>query len=84
MRPEYDFANMPGGVRGKYSEAYRAGHRVEIQHPDGSVTVQRFGLEDGAVMLDPDVRKYFPDSESVNLALRCLIPLLTQERKARV
>ena len=28
------------------------------------------------IILEPDVRKYFPDSESVNHALRCLIPLL--------
>ena len=80
MLPEYDFANMPGGVRGKYAAAYREGHSVVIHHEDGSASVQYFTLEDGAVMLDPDVRQYFPDSEAVNTALRCLIPLL--ERRA--
>jgi hypothetical protein len=25
LRPEYDFGQMPGGVRGKYAEAYRGG-----------------------------------------------------------
>ena len=25
LKPEYDFANMTGGVRGKYAEAYRRG-----------------------------------------------------------
>lgn len=80
MLPEYDFAKMPGGVRGKYAAAYREGHSVIIHHEDGSASVQYFTLEDGAVMLDPDVRKYFPDSEAVNAALRCLIPLL--ERRA--
>ena len=25
MRPEYDFASMKGGVRGKYAKRYRAG-----------------------------------------------------------
>lgn len=25
MRPEYDFASMQGGVRGKYAKRYRAG-----------------------------------------------------------
>lgn len=30
------------------------------------------------VMLDPDVREYFPDSESVNRTLRSLIKLIPQ------
>jgi hypothetical protein len=28
------------------------------------------------IYLEPDVRKYFHDAESVNKALRCLLPLL--------
>lgn len=78
MRPEYDFANMTGGVRGKYYQAYRAGHTVQIHHEDGTIEIQYFTLEDGAVMLEPDVRQYFPDSEAVNKALRCLIPLVSE------
>jgi len=78
MRPEYDFANMTGGVRGKYYQAYRAGHEVHIHHEDGTIEKQYFTLEDGAVMLAPDVRQYFPDSEAVNEALRCLIPLVSK------
>ena len=77
MLKEYDFSN---GARGKYAAAYREGHSVVIHHEDGSASAQYFTLEDGAVLLDPDVRQYFPDSESVNAALRCLIPLL--ERRA--
>lgn len=82
MLPEYDFATMPDGVRGKYAAAYREGHSVVIHHEDGSASVQYFTVEDGAVMLDPDVQKYFPDSASVNAALRCLIPLLEHRRAA--
>ena len=78
MRPEYDFANMAGGVRGKYYKAYRAGHTVQIHHEDGTIETQYFTLEDGAVVLEPDVRQYFPDSEAVNKALRCLIPLVSE------
>ena len=74
MLPEYDFASMKGGVRRKYYEAYRAGHTVKIHKEDGTVEVHHFTLEDGAVMLDPDVRTHFPDSEAVNKALRTLIP----------
>lgn len=84
MRSEYDFASMSGGVRGKYYKAYRAGHTVTIHKANGTTTVQHFTLQDGAVMLEPDVRQYFPDSEAVNNALRCLIPLLPKKRKTRV
>ncbi len=54
---------------------------VRIRKSDGSVAVQHFTLEDGAVMLEPDVREYFPDSESVNNALRSLIMLIPQKQK---
>ncbi len=83
MRPEYDFANMAGGVRGKYYKDYRAGHTVKIHKTDGTTLVQHFKLEEGAVMLEPDIRKYFPDSEAVNDALRCLIPLLSKRGRTK-
>lgn len=75
MQPEYDFAGKKG-ERGKYYHAYRQGHSVRIHEEDGTTTVQYFSLEDGAVMLEPDVREYFPNSESVNHALRALISLI--------
>ncbi|MFQ6105401.1 MAG: hypothetical protein ACE5OP_14090 [Candidatus Glassbacteria bacterium] len=70
MREEYDFS---GGVRGKHFKAYRHGHTVKIAKKDGSTEVHYFTQEDGVVMLDPDVKRHFPDSESVNRALRSLI-----------
>jgi hypothetical protein len=70
MRPEYDFKTMNGGVRGKYYKAYRSGHTVKIHKIDATETVQHFTLEEGAVLLEPDVRKYFPTSQAVNKALR--------------
>jgi len=70
MREEYDFSD---GARGKHLEAYRKGHTVKIHKRDGSVEVHYFTQEDGAVMLDPDVKKHFPDSKSVNRAFRSLI-----------
>lgn len=81
IRPEYDFASMRGGVRGKYYKAYRAGHTVKIHRADGTISVHYFKPEDGAVMLEPDVREYFPDSEAVNNALRSLITLIPSKRK---
>ena len=56
MREEYDFANMKGGVRGKYAGAFEK----------TAVTV----------LLDPDVAEVFPDSQSVNEALRTLARVL--------
>ena len=32
------------------------------------------------VYLEPDLIKHFPDSDSVNEALRCLLPLLGKRR----
>jgi hypothetical protein len=74
MLPEYDFSGKKG-VRGKYYHAYQQGHTVRVRQEDGSVITQYFTLEEGAVLLAPDVREYFPDSESVNQALRGLIRL---------
>ncbi len=82
MRPEYDFSHMKGAVRGKYYKAYRAGHKVVIHQEDGTSSVQYFKLEDGAVMLEPDVKKYFTDSESVNKALRSLISIIPSKKRS--
>jgi hypothetical protein len=82
VRAQYDFSTMKGGVRGKYYEAYREGHKVVIHKEDGTKSVQYFKLEDGAVMLEPDVRKYFPNSEAVNKALKSLIEIIPTKRRA--
>jgi hypothetical protein len=34
LRPEYDFANMTGGVRGKYAERFRTGTNVVLLDQD--------------------------------------------------
>jgi hypothetical protein len=81
MRAEYDFSTMKGGMRGKYYEAYREGHKVVIHKEDGTDSVQYFKLEDGAVMLEPDVRKYFPTSDAVNKALRSLIEIAPAKKR---
>ena len=82
MRPEYDFSTMKGGLRGKYYKAYREGHKVVVHKEDGTDTTQYFKLEDGAVMVEPDVRKYFPTSDVVNKALRSLIEIIPAKRSA--
>ncbi len=74
MKPEYDFTNRKA-VRGKNHKPLHKGYTVEIQQEDGATVVNHYTLIDGAVMLEPDVRAYFPDSESVNAALRSVIEL---------
>jgi hypothetical protein len=81
IRPEYDFT---GGVRGKHAKDLRQGYTVKVNQFDGTTLVQHFKLEEGTVMLEPDVRKYFPDSEAVNTALRCLIPLVANKQSTEV
>ena len=82
MKSEYDFSSMKGAVRGKYYKAYREGHTIEVHKEDGTTSVQYFKLEDGAVMLEPNVRKYFPNSEAVNKALMSLIEIIPSKRRA--
>jgi hypothetical protein len=81
MKSEYDFSSLKGAVRGKYYKAYCAGHKVVIHKGNGTTSVQYFRLEEGAVMLEPDVRKYFSSSESVNKALRSLISIIPSKRR---
>jgi hypothetical protein len=34
LRPEYDFSQLKGGVRGKYVERYKAGTNLVLLAPD--------------------------------------------------
>jgi hypothetical protein len=80
MRAEYNFT---GGVRGKHYRAMQAGYTITIHEADGTTVVKDVMPKVGAVVLEPDVRAYFSDSESVNRALRCLIPLLPQNHRVK-
>ena len=80
MRIEYDFRK---GVRGKHSKSMQAGYTITIHKADGTTMVKDVMPKEGAVVLEPEIQAYFPDSDSVNRTLRCLIPLLPQKRRAR-
>ena len=80
MRAEYDFMS---GVRGKHYRAMQAGYTITIHKADGTSVVKDVMPKEGAVVIEPDIRVYFPDSDSVNRALRCLIPLLPKKRRAK-
>lgn len=51
---------------------------MHIHKPDGTTVVEHYKLADDTVMLQPDVREHFPDSDAVNTALRSLITLLAE------
>ena len=75
MREEYDFRGKKG-VRGKYYKAMREGYKTIIHKSDGTTAE----AETRPIFLDEDVNKYFPDSRSVNEALRGLIALMPENR----
>ena len=77
MRAEYDFR---GGVRGKHYRAMQAGYTITIRKADGTTVLKEVKPKEGAVVLEPDVREYFPDSGSVNAALRSLIRRIPTKR----
>jgi hypothetical protein len=62
LRPEYDLAQLKGGVRGKYYKQAIAGTNL--------------------VLLEPDVARAFPDSNSVNRALRLLQEVAKKSSKS--
>ncbi|MBL8107632.1 MAG: hypothetical protein JNJ72_18825 [Anaerolineales bacterium] len=79
MRAEYDFSK---GERGKFYRPLEKGYTVRVNHKDGTTTVNHYALTEGSVLLAPDVREYFSDSQAVNEALRSLIRL-TEKMPAR-
>jgi len=83
LRPEYDFTGI-AGVRGKHAAAYSQGYTRIVQHPDGTREITHVRPLEGSVLLDPDVRGYFPDADAVNTALRGLIALRPRRRKTAV
>ena len=76
IKPFYDSSD---GVRGKHSRQLREGYTVTIYNEDGTKTTEQYDSEKNIIVLDADVREYFPDSESVNRTLRSLIKLIPQE-----
>jgi uncharacterized DUF497 family protein len=79
MRSEYDFTSA---VRGKHYRAMQAGYTITIHRADGTILVKEVKPVKGAIVLEPDVQKYFPDSDSVNATLRSLIRLLPHKKKS--
>lgn len=83
MLHEYDLKDKKG-VRGKYAKILKQGYSIRVTNEDGTVSVKQFVPRETTIVLDPDVRVYFPDSESVNRALRSLINLIPEKRGKQV
>jgi hypothetical protein len=81
MLPEYNLEGKQG-VRGKYAKAMQKGYSVRVLKADGTVTTQHFVPKESAILLDADVKAYFPDSKSVNKALRSLLRQNRKQTKA--
>lgn len=75
MRAEYDFSKA---TRGKFYRPLGKGYTVHVKQGDGTEIINHYTLAEGAILLEPDVREFFPDSQAVNEALRSLIHLMKQ------
>ena len=51
---------------------FSKGERGKFYRPDARLNLP--------VYLEPDLREYFPDADSVNKALSCLLPLLSSKK----
>jgi len=56
----------------KKEYGFSKGERGKFYRPDTQLNLP--------VYLEPGLRKYFLDTESVNKALRCLLPLLSPKK----
>ena len=66
MLDQYDFTGKKG-IRGKYHEMFKKGYKVRVIKENGITDEQYFAS------IESDLHQYFPDSASVNKALRSLI-----------
>ena len=70
-------------MRGKHHKAMQSGYTITIHKADGTTVVKDVIPKESVVVIEPDIRAYFPDSESVNKTLRCLIPILSKKRRTK-
>ena len=82
MRDACDFS---AGIKGRRHQAYRTEHTVRVMKRkgciegcveggiEGGVEIRHFTLANGAVMLDPNSKARFPDSDAVHRAQRASV-----------
>jgi hypothetical protein len=65
LRPEYDFSQLAGGVRGKYVERYRAGTNLVLLDPDVAQAFPNEGAVNEALRLLMQVAHRHPANNPV-------------------
>ena len=75
------FLRQHVGERGRFHKARCEGYTTVVTHPDGTREITHYRPVPGGVVLDQDVRAYFPDSAAVNTALRGLMALIPAKRR---
>jgi len=78
---EIQHVDFSKGIRGKHHAITKKGYSVKVHREDGGTSTHKFLPAKDAIILDEDVKNYFPDAESVNTALRGLIQLLPHGKK---
>jgi hypothetical protein len=56
---------------------------VRLHKTVGTTVVEHFMAEENIIVLEDDVSEYFPDSETVNKALRSLILLIPKRTQGQ-
>ena len=80
MRAQYNFSS---GERPRYDTKYPEGAVITV-HRDGRKASKKRIENKALVVLDADVSKVFPDTRSVNSALRHLIAAVPKKRASRL
>jgi uncharacterized protein YaiL (DUF2058 family) len=81
MLPDYDFSK---GEKINYAKKFSDGATITIHSSNGKAPKKKIIQKQSLVILDADVSKFFPDTKSVNSALRHLIAALPKKIKNAV
>jgi len=73
----------PATTPHKHGESFRAVRKAKVPPAEPAAKPVRRSSRPPAIVLDPDVRLYFPDAAAVNRALRALIRLIPRRREAK-
>lgn len=80
---EYILAKMKEDKSIKSYKALDEGYVVEVVNENGTTSQEKYLPVEHTMTLDPDVAKYFSDSQSVNNALNGLLALIPAKRKRK-
>ena len=79
MRSHYDFSK---GEKPNYAKRFSEGAEIMIHSTNGKQPKKKIIQKQSLIILDADVSSVFPDTKSVNAALRHLIAALPKKKKA--